>query len=191
MSHPHRAGLAVIALLLMPVLAHGQETKASPDARISNALMAGPQSIVADAAVYDWPATAGGELVKLRAGTNGWTCITDIPFTDGEDPMCLDQVWLDFLKAQLAGKTPNVDRVGIGYMIHGGAYGSNTDATATKATPDNDWGFHPAHIMVAVPDVALLKNYPTKRTTAGPYVMFPGTPYAHLMVPISDHEHKQ
>jgi hypothetical protein len=45
--------------------------------------------------------------------------------------------------------------------------------------------------MVVVPDVALLKNYPTKLTTAGPYVMFPGTPYAHLMVPISDHEHKQ
>jgi hypothetical protein len=191
MSHPYRVALVLIALLLMPVLGYGQETKASPDARISNALLAAPQSIAAHAAVFDWPATEGGELVKLREGTNGWTCIADIPFTEGDDPMCLDRVWLDFLKAQVAGKTPDIKQVGIGYMTHGGAYSSNTDPTASKATPDNDWGYDPPHIMLVVPDPALLKNFPTTRTGVGPYVMFAGTPYAHLMIPVSDHEPKQ
>lgn len=191
MSHPHRTGLAVFVLLLLPGLVSAQETKASSDARISNALLAAPQSIVANAAVFDWPATEGTGLVKLRDGTNGWTCLPDVPFTDGEDPMCVDAVWLDFIKAQVAGKTPNVDRVGIGYMAHGGAYSSNTDPAATKATPDNEWGFDPPHIMLVVPDPALLKGFPTRRTGVGPYVMFAGTPYAHLMVPVSDHGHKQ
>jgi hypothetical protein len=190
MMHPHRAFLAVFALVLVPVLAYAQEMKSSPDARISNALLAAPQSIVANAAVFDWPASNSTELVKLRAGTNGWTCLPDIPFTDGDDPMCLDSVWLEFLKAQIAGKAPNIERVGIGYMIHGGAHGSNTDPIATKPTPDNDWGYHPSHVMIVVPDVALLKNYPTRQTGVGPYVMFPGTPYAHLMVPVSDSQHK-
>jgi len=33
-------------------------------------------------------------------------------------------------------------------------------------------------------DPATLANYPTDFTTGAPYVMFPGTPYAHLMIPV-------
>jgi len=38
-----------------------------------------------------------------------------------------------------------------------------------------------------VPDAAQLKGLPTTRTKA-PYVMFAGTPWAHVMVPITDHQ---
>src|ERR1043166_8776704 len=43
--------------------------------KISNAMTAAPSSISAHAAIMDWPATEGGSMVSLRAGTNGWTCL--------------------------------------------------------------------------------------------------------------------
>jgi hypothetical protein len=39
-------------------------------------------------------------------------------------------------------------------------------------------------LMIFVPDPAQLAGLPTTPQTEGPYVMWPGTPYAHLMVPV-------
>jgi hypothetical protein len=41
----------------------------------------------------------------------------------------------------------------------------------------------PPHVMIIVPDPAMLDAFPTEHGTGGPYVMWAGTPYAHLMVP--------
>ena len=38
------------------------------------------------------------------------------------------------------------------------------------------------HLMLMPKDPATLANYPADFTTGAPYVMFPGTPYAHLMI---------
>jgi hypothetical protein len=40
--------------------------------------------------------------------------------------------------------------------------------------------------MLLLPDPALLDSYPTDPKNGGPYVMWKGTPYAHLMVPVGD-----
>jgi len=37
--------------------------------------------------------------------------------------------------------------------------------------------------MVVVPDPKQLDSYPSDPRGNGPFVMFKGTPYAHLMVP--------
>jgi hypothetical protein len=42
----------------------------------------------------------------------------------------------------------------------------------------------PPHIMVVVPDPKVLQGMPTKRSTTQPWVMFAGTPYAHIMIPV-------
>src|SRR2546427_2802037 len=82
--------------------------------------------------------------------------------------------------------TPQIAREGTGYMTSpGGSYGSNTDPFATKATPDNDWGYDPPHVMLLVPDPRALEGIPTKRQGGGPWVMWPGTAYAHIMVPLT------
>ncbi len=65
----------------------------SPEGIISNALSAGPTSITDGAAVLDW------DMNELRAGSNGWTCLPDRTDTDGNDPWCVNQPWLDFLGA--------------------------------------------------------------------------------------------
>jgi hypothetical protein len=42
------------------------------------------------------------------------------------------------------------------------------------------------HLMLIVPDPALLEGIPTDFNSGGPYVMWKGTPYAHVMVPVAD-----
>src|SRR6266568_398447 len=132
------AVLFVMAVLLPTVVkAQAQMTK---EQKIADAMKAAPASISAAAAIMDWPATEGGQMMTLRAGTNGWTCLPDFPGTQGDDPMCVDEVWLSFMKAMTKKVAPQVAREGIGYMIaSGGGYGSNTDPYATKAAPDNEW----------------------------------------------------
>jgi hypothetical protein len=152
--------------------------------KIANAIAAAPAGITAKAAIYDWPAMDGAAPVVLRAGTNGWSCYPDMPMTKGNDPMCLDETWRTFLQAYLEKKTPTLTALGIGYMMApGGEWGSNTDPYATMETKDNHWGHHGPHIMVAMPDAKSLAGVSTDHMNGGPYVMWAGTPYAHVMVP--------
>lgn len=39
--------------------------------------------------------------------------------------------------------------------------------------------------MIVVPNPDALKGLPTERTSGGPFVMFAGTPYAHMMVRVT------
>ncbi len=38
--------------------------------------------------------------------------------------------------------------------------------------------------MIIVPDVEMLNGMPTDPNSGGPWVMFQGTPYAHIMIPV-------
>jgi hypothetical protein len=164
-------------------IAQAKPTKAE---KIANAMSAAMPSISGKATIMDWPATDGGAMTTLRAGTNGWTCLPDFPATKGNDPMCVDEQWMSFMGAMMSKSPPQIKRAGIGYMIApGGAYGSNTDPFAEKETPANDWGFDPPHVMLLVPDAKNLEGLPTKRQSGGPWVMWTGTPYAHVMVPLA------
>ncbi|MBI4503239.1 MAG: SRPBCC family protein [Gemmatimonadetes bacterium] len=193
---PSPAGMATLATLMMiglclPTLAHGQamarNTSGDKEAKISNAMSAAPASLAARAAVMDWPVKDGEHPVQLRPGTNGYTCFPDMPATQGNDPMCIDQAWMSWMDAYIAHRAPN-NGFGIGYMTApGGAAGSNTDPYAEKPTAKNEWGFDGPHIMIVLPDARLLAGLPTKRPAGGgPWVMYGGTPYAHVMIPVSD-----
>jgi hypothetical protein len=65
----------------------------------------------------------------------------------------------------------------------GGSHGSNSDPYAVKATGDNQWAHHLPHIMIVVPDLKSLEGMSTDPSNGGPYVMYKGTPYAHIMAP--------
>jgi hypothetical protein len=81
-------------------------------------------------------------------------------------------------------KAPEINQVGIGYMTAaGGGWGSNTDPYAMTEKPDNHWGYHPPHLMMLVPDARSLSGVSTDPSNGGPYVMYAGTPYAHIMAP--------
>ena len=75
-------------------------------------------------------------------------------------------------------------RVGFGYMLQGDMPVSNTDPFATAPTATNQWIQDGApHIMLLLPDQRLLDSLPTDPASGGPFVMWKGTPYAHVMLP--------
>lgn len=159
-------------------------SKMTRDQKIANATSAAPASISAKATILDWPAKEGDQPAVLRTGSNGWSCLPDMPDTEGSDPMCLDQTWMKWIEAYMAKTTPQIASVGIGYMIApGGGHGSNTDPYAMAASPSNQWGHHPPHVMILVPDLKTLDTLSTDPNNGGPYVMYKGTPYAHIMAP--------
>jgi hypothetical protein len=95
-----------------------------PDAwKIENALSAGSKFIRDHATVMDWPSAQDKELKMrvLREGSNGWTCMPDRPGTPRHNPMCADQTMMKWMMAIRAGEKPNIDRVGISYMLQGEA----------------------------------------------------------------------
>ncbi|MGZ9247798.1 MAG: hypothetical protein ACXW61_18580, partial [Gemmatirosa sp.] len=191
----HLAGLAIS--LAVPCVLDAQATPVAartPPARtaaqkIQDATSAAPAAVAAQAAVVDWPMAEGASMRELRAGTNGWICHPTTPqvFTSaaGRDPMCLDAEWQQLVKAWASKAPPSVSRVGIAYMLQGDAGVSNTDPFATQRTADNDWIVSGPHVMLVTPDRALLDATSADPRGGGPWVMWKGTPYAHLMIPVA------
>jgi hypothetical protein len=171
----------------MPMPARGMTSGASTmtrEQKIANALSAAPASVSAKATILDWPAKEGEAPSVLRAGTNGWSCLSDMPDTNGNDPMCLDGPWMKWVEAYMSKTAPKISSVGIGYMMApGGSHGSNTDPYAMAETAGNQWAHHPPHMMIVVPDLKTLEGISTDPHHGGPYVMYKGTPYAHIMAP--------
>ena len=147
---------------------------------IESAMSAAPESVSANATVVDW------EMNVLREGSNGWTCLPDDVNAPGKAPWCVNEPWLNFLKAYVNKEDPTYIGVGIAYMLMGDAPVSNSDPFATEPTGiDNDCvtGLG-AHLMVLVSDRESLKGMSTDHLNGGPWVMWPDTPYAHIMIPV-------
>lgn len=163
----------VTALSLTFAPAHAQDSATM----VANALRAAPASIADHAAVVDW------EGNTLREGSNGWTCFPDPPnMTDA--PMCLDETWVAWADAWQNQRPVDIDRAGIAYMLEGDAGASNVDPYAEGPTADNAWVVTGSHLMLIVPDPAALDGLPTDPENGGPWVMWQGTPYAHVMIPV-------
>ena len=135
----------------------------------------------------DWPENEGAPMKHLRAGTNGWTCMPSSPAPSAgaarEDPMCADPSFSALLEAWTTKSDPHLTTVAIAYMLRGDKGASNTDPFAMAPTATNNWTVSPPHIMIAVPNPQQLDAFTTDPHSGGPWVMWKGTPYAHLMVP--------
>lgn len=170
----------VLFFVLIPLLAApvAKAQDRDVDARIRNALSAAPLSVSQGAQVMEMNGTV------LREGLNGWVCIPDDPALANNSPMCVDAAWLEFLDAWMKKRAPRVTTVGIGYMLQEDFPSSNTDPFATGPTPENQWVANSGpHIMVIFPNTSALAGYATDPRNGGPWVMWAGTPYAHVMVP--------
>lgn len=152
-------------------------------ALIKSAESAGPTALSSQAAVYAM--NEKGEMRTVREGKNGWWCMPDSPATPGPDPMCGDANSMEWAMAWTGKKEPPKGKVGFMYMLEGGTDASNTDPYATAPDGGNNWIKTGPHVMV-VNAMAMMSGYPEKPDpdTSQPYVMWPGTPYAHLMLPV-------
>ena len=146
-------------------------------AKIARAMSAAPASVARNATIMAM--SADGKMTQLRAGTNGWMCLVE---ADGT-PMCLDKEWQAWADGWINKKDPQVKSIGLAYMLKGDAGASNSDPYATKGTPENQWVVSGPHVMVILPDTSQLDSLPTDPWNGGPWVMWKGTKYAHIMLP--------
>jgi hypothetical protein len=160
-------------------------TSAAKDhALIRSAMLAAPKKVAEAAAVI--MATPDGKMRTLREGTNGFTCMPDNPATPGPDPMCMDKAALDWATAWMTHQTPAAGKIGFLYMLAGGTDASNTDPYAVKPGATNHWVKTGPHVMIVGAEQRFYDMYPkvADPDTASPYVMWAGTPYQHLMIPV-------
>jgi hypothetical protein len=191
--------LTVLAMAALSLAGCGQDTQASGSdgseagadsetsekaAKIESALSAGPEEIAEDATVVDYPTKAGQPLVELRKGTNEWTCFPDWEVSPGEDPQCLDEMWMRWFEAYSAGTEPDTTAPGMAYMLQGGSDASNTDPLALKPPEGEEWVSSPPHVMLIMPGELGGDPAAADHHSGGPWVMWEGTPYEHLMAPV-------
>jgi hypothetical protein len=151
---------------------------------IESAMQAAPAKVASNATVVAMQ--TDGTTRTVRAGNNGFTCMADSPATPGPDPMCMDAAALEWAHAWIGHKAPPSGKVGFMYMLAGGTDASNTDPYATKPTANNHWVETGPHVMIVGADASFYDMYPKNADpdTSVPYVMWSGTPYQHLMVPV-------
>lgn len=187
------AGAALISLstaysaesTMMPSSAMKPAAMAASDRKlIASAMSAAPRAVAANATIVVMG--ADGSMRTLRQGTGSFTCMPDNPTTPGPDPMCMDRYAMEWVQAWAGHKQPTPGRVGFIYMLAGGTDASNTDPYATKPTATNHWIKTGSHVMVVGADAAYYYSYPRNSDpdTSAPYVMWPGTPYQHTMIPV-------
>ena len=162
----------IILLFPLTAIAGGDQIKSAESAAFP--------TLASKATIMDW-----NDKV-LRKGSNGWTCLPDRD-TPGNDPWCVSDAWMNFLNAYKSKKKPSYTQVGVAYMLQGDTPVSNSDPYETKPTSADDWvtGLG-AHLMIVIPDTKSYDSFPTDWRQGGPWIMWKGTPYAHLMIPLQD-----
>jgi hypothetical protein len=173
--------IAASAASSQPMHHAAAPSAAQRQAMIRDALTAAPPGVTRNARIMDMD----GHV--LRAGSGPYTCMPTPPGTrPGQHaPMCLDEVWLAAMTAYAHHDTNyRPPRVGIAYMLAGDTGTSNINPYDERRTATNQWVEEGPHLMVIDPDPSRLQGISTDPHNGGPYVMWAGSPYAHLMIPL-------
>ena len=153
------------------------EVSDTTQGKIARAMSAGPDDIARSARIID--TDAEGNTVVLRKGSNGFTCMPGNPKVIADPPMCADAAslqWLADAKAHKPGPTNTVP--GITYMLAGATQRSDSDPN-DQSSPAITVG---PHWMIMWPFDPQTTGLPTTHKPTGAYIMWAGSPYAHLHV---------
>jgi hypothetical protein len=184
---------SVVALGLMmvysgPVHAKGDKKSStvkdvkslSEGEQVKLALSGAPPHLVKEVGVMIYG--ADGKLTETKKSTNGFTCIPTVMNLPDPDPMCMDAAvhqWMMDLMAHAPKPTNTVP--GIAYMARGGSH-FEKDGKVVMSGDGATVVKEPPHWMLMWPFESATTKLPTTPNPSGSYIMFDGTPYAHLMV---------
>jgi hypothetical protein len=155
--------------------------KMSKEQLIKLAESAAPADISKDATIMI--PGPDGKLVEARKGTNGFTCIPDIDKQVKPDPMCGDPAAWQWVNDLVSGAEKPTNTVpGIAYMAQGGWHFEKDGKILMKNEPGAKLVKEPPHWMVFWAFDAKTTALPAMPNKMGVYIMFEGTPYAHLMI---------
>ena len=156
--------------------------KAARDAQIEMAMNAAPASVSMDATIMVFG--PDGTLVEAKKGTNGFTCIPDIGGQEQPDPFCGNAPAMQWVNDLVKGsERPSNTEPGVAYMMQGGWHWEKDgkiimDKNETGAMRVKE----PPHWMVFWPFGSKDSMLPVVPGKFGAYIMWDGTPYAHLMI---------
>jgi hypothetical protein len=160
-------------------MAHAQHAMVDDKELMTKLKDAAPAYILEHATILNMG--ADGKMKVIQQGNNGWTCMDP-----GGAPMCADKGAMEWAEAWQS-KGPAPQKLGFIYMLRGDNGASNTDPYATKETSDNNWVKTGPHVMIVGGEAKdMMQAYPrdAKADPQKPYVMWPGSPYEHLMLPV-------
>jgi hypothetical protein len=150
----------------------------STQTKIARALSAAPPDVAREAKVAE--VDSQGRIVKiLWEGSNGFTCMPGDPKQVGRPAMCADKASMQWSSDFLQHKPkPTNTAPGIIYMLAGATQRSDSDPHDTTSPPVKVG----PHWMIMWPFDPKATGLPTSHKPAGAYIMWAGSPYAHLHV---------
>jgi hypothetical protein len=149
----------------------------STQTKIARALSAAPPDIAKAATVME--KDPQGKMTVLRAGTNGFTCMPGDPTGVGMPAMCEDKASIEWSMDFAAHKPKPTNTVpGITYMLAGATQRSDSDPYDNTSEPIKIG----PHWMIMWPFDPKTTGLPTQHKPTGAYIMWAGSPYAHLHV---------
>jgi hypothetical protein len=144
------------------------------------ALSAAPAHISKEAGVMIFG--ADGKLTEVKPSGNGFTCIPTVMNLPDPDPMCMDAASHQWMTDLINGaEKPSNTVPGIAYMARGGSH-YEKDGKVVMKSDGAKVVKEPPHWMLMWPFDPAATKLPTIPNPSGVYIMFDGTPYAHLMV---------
>jgi len=182
--------LSALAMTGLPAWSAGQAVPA--EAQIAAASLAAPADRREGVTVLGYDAT--GKLVMLRRGTNDLICLADDPGREGFETACYHESLEPFMargreltaagvtgqervqtryREAEAGTLKMPERPAILYVLTGASF---DPATATVA---NEYRRSTIYVPYATPESTGLS---TGASETDPWIMFPGTPGAHIMI---------
>jgi hypothetical protein len=175
-------GFCVASAALTTTSASALPTEEIPKAEpayIAKVKTAAPASVVNNATIT-MPQPDGSSRT-VQTGSNGFTCFIG---NDGT-PECDDENAMEWRKALMAKQAPP-NKIGFIFMMDGDTGTSNHDSTERHT--HKHWVQTGPHVMIVGGAAReMLSAYPRDldvKDPTQPYVMFPGKPNEHLMIPV-------
>lgn len=145
------------------------------------ALSAAPAHIAKEAGVMVFG--ADGTLTEAKKSENGFTCVPTVLNLPDPDPMCMDGAAYQWL-TDLMNHAPKPSNTvpGVAYMARGGSHFEKDKKVVTQMEAGAKVVKEPPHWMMMWPFDPAATKLPTAPNPSGSYIMFDGSPYAHLMI---------
>ena len=150
---------------------------------IELAMSAAPVNVSSKATIM------GSDGTILKKGSNGWVCMPGTPPNENVNPMCVDPAWQNWLQEYMKGSVGEAHdynsetaSFGVSYMLIGDIPVDNDEAFNPDTSKGN-WVAEGPHLMLLLPE-SLMKDLPKDPYAGGPYVMWEGSEFVHVMVPL-------
>ena len=180
--------ITLIFIISINISAHNDHSQGNSDEWQIKAYTSAAPAFIGDHATV---ISDSGKV--LREGTNGWTCRNLVPMPEGgftaahaSAAACSDRNAVAWVEAYISDTTPKLEGDGWIWMKHGdlGVDNFKPYTDGQKDAGHKHYIESGAHMMLMPKDPSSLDGQTTDYTTGAPYVMFKGTKFVHLMIPL-------